>query len=60
MCEIFLLTHSFSMHSISTPRKCFEGVEKGCIGNEWVKKDKIKINARKITSATKNMTANST
>ena len=29
-----LLTHSFPMH-----RKvlCFQGVEKGCIGNEWVK-----------------------
>ena len=29
-----LLTHSFPMHPFSTP---FQGVEKGCIGNEWIK-----------------------
>ena len=38
------LTHSFPMHPFSTPWKhqktlrCFQEVEKGCIGNEWVKK----------------------
>ena len=39
------LTHSFSMHSFSTPWKhkktvrfsgYFQGVEQGCIGKEWV------------------------
>ena len=44
----FTWTHSFPMHPFSTPWKhqktlpylilCFERVEKGCIGNEWVKK----------------------
>ena len=43
------LTHSFPMHPFATPCKhqktqpirflrCFQGVEKGCIGNEWVYK----------------------
>ena len=40
-----IITHSFPMHPFSTPWKhqktlrfyCFQGVEKGCIGNEWVK-----------------------
>ena len=53
---IFELTHSFPMHPFSTPtpqRKktsenhkvfwCFHGVEKGCIGNEWVKTFKIHL-----------------
>ena len=40
------LTHSLPMHPFSTPWKhqknltvfwCFHGVEKWCIGNEWVK-----------------------
>ena len=43
------LTHSFPMHPFPTAWKhlktsenrkvfwCFQGVEKGCIGNEWVK-----------------------
>ena len=40
-----VLTHSFSMHHFSTLWKhpknltvfwCFQGVEKGCTGNEWV------------------------
>ena len=37
------LTHSFPMHPFSTSWKhqktlrCFQEVEKGCIGNEWVK-----------------------
>ena len=41
------LTHSFPMHPFSTPWKhltvfwCFQGVGKGCIGNEWVKKVNI-------------------
>ena len=35
------LIHSFPMHSFSTRRRhqktsCFQGVEKKCIGNEWV------------------------
>ena len=38
------LTHSFPVHPFSTSRKhqktlqlsCFQGVEKGCTGNEWV------------------------
>ena len=29
-------THSFPMHPFSNPR-CFQIVEKACIGNEWVK-----------------------
>ena len=42
------LTHSFLMYPFSTPWKhqktlrfflCFQGVEKACIGNEWVKLD---------------------
>ena len=33
--QIFTLTHLFPMHSFST--SCFQRVEKGCIGNEWVK-----------------------
>ena len=46
---IVTLTHSFQMHPFSTPWKhrktltitvfsCFQGEEKGCIGNEWVTK----------------------
>ena len=44
--EVISLTHLFRMHSISTTLKhlknltvfwCFQGVEKGCIGNGWVK-----------------------
>ena len=39
------LTHLFLVHPFSTPRKtenltvsrCFQGLEKGCIGNKWVK-----------------------
>ena len=36
-------THLFPMHPFSTPFFymvfwCFQGVEKGCIGNKWVKK----------------------
>ena len=42
--ELLFLSHSFLMHSFSTPWKhqktfgflCLQGVEKGCIGNEWV------------------------
>ena len=39
--EAFLLTHSFPMHPFSTPLNltvfwCFQRVEKGCIGNDWV------------------------
>ena len=43
------LTHSFPMHSFSTPWKhqktvkfsdVFRGVEKGCIGNERVKENR--------------------
>ena len=43
--EVISLTHLFRMHSISTPLKhlknltvfwCFQGVEKGCIGNKWI------------------------
>ena len=43
--EHIFLTHSFPMHPFSTSWKhrkvfwCFQGVEKGCIGNEWVKLD---------------------
>ena len=53
---IFELTHSFPMHPFSTPtpqRKktsenhkvfwCVHGVEKGFIGNEWVKTFKIHL-----------------
>ena len=41
-----ILNHSFPMQPFSTPLKtsenlrvfwCFQGVEKGCIGNDWVK-----------------------
>ena len=40
--SFLLLTHSFPVHFFSTPWKhqkiwCFQGVEKGCIENEWVK-----------------------
>ena len=47
-----LLTHSFQMHPFSTPLKtsenrkifyCFLGVEKGCIGNKWVKGKEIGV-----------------
>ena len=36
-----VLTHLFPMHPFSTPLKltvflCFQGTEKGCIGNKWV------------------------
>ena len=43
--QSFASTHSFPIHPFSTPLKtsenltvfrCFQGVEKGCIGNEWV------------------------
>ena len=43
---LHLLTHSFPMHSFSTPWKhrktarfcdVFRGVEEGCIGNKWVR-----------------------
>ena len=36
---VALLIHLFPIHSFSTPWKnlCFQGVDKGCIGNEWVK-----------------------
>ena len=49
LSEVYLswidLTHSFPMHPFFTPCKqktvrfsdVFRGVEKGCIGNEWVK-----------------------
>ena len=30
------LTNSFSMHPFSNPWKHFQGVEKGCIRNEWI------------------------
>ena len=33
----YKLTHSFPMHPFSTPWKHQKGVEKGYIGNEWVK-----------------------
>ena len=38
-----MLTRSFPMHTFSTPRKhkifwCFQEVERGCIGNKFVKK----------------------
>ena len=38
----FNLTHSFPMHAFSTPWK-HRGLEKGCIGNEWV--DILTINS---------------
>ena len=46
LLKLYILTHFFPMHPFSTPLKtsenhkvfwCFQGVEKGCIGNEWVK-----------------------
>ena len=46
MIREVILTHSFPMHPFSTPLItsenrwvfwCFQGVEKGCTGNEWVK-----------------------
>ena len=43
ICEIYSnLTHSFPVHPLSTPWKyqkvfwCFQGIDKMCIGNEWV------------------------
>ena len=33
----FTLTHSFPMQHFLTVFWCFHGVEKGCIGNDWVK-----------------------
>ena len=38
---MLFLTHWFPMHPFSTTWKCFQGVEKGCIGNEWVKQSEI-------------------
>ena len=39
---LYLLTYSFPIHSSLPPEnitvfRCFQGVEKGCIGDEWVK-----------------------
>ena len=45
-----VLTHLFPMHPFSTPWKhqktdriCFQGVEKGCIGDKWVKEIMARI-----------------
>ena len=37
------LTNSFSMHPFSNPWKHFQGVEKGCIRNEWINNMKYVI-----------------
>ena len=37
--NLLVLTHTFPMHPFSIPWniRCFQWVEKGCIGKEWVK-----------------------
>ena len=40
-----LLTHSFPMHPFSTSWK-HQGVEKGCIGNEWVNRVRMKLRSQ--------------
>ena len=47
LVRVSKLSHLFPMHPFSAIWKrqktlCFQGVEKGCIGNEWVKLKKSK------------------
>ena len=45
------LTHLFPMHPFSTHLTvfwCFQGVEKGCIGNKWLNLDSVLNKQRKV------------
>ena len=51
------LTHLFPMHPFSTPFSthltvfwCFQGVENGCIGNNWVKLDVTDFKVKRAIS----------
>ena len=46
--KVMKLTHSFPMHR--KVFRCFQGVEKGCIGNTWAKKN---VNNQKLISCIK-------
>ena len=51
-----ILTHSLPMHPFFTSGnhkffRCFQGLEKGCIGNEWVKLSMRKVNKEDTRTA---------